>query len=125
MPYDYFCPTVRSQLASRICLTCGLYFATKKTALSHMKALSHKLTAKEKKARKLLSIEAQRENEVLCIYEDAITSSKDSDWCVESDIDVEDVKNCVDRRNYAPDEDTPMPVIESIKEWDKNPWSAD
>lgn len=32
MPYDYYCPSVRSQLSNRICLTCNRYYVTKRRA---------------------------------------------------------------------------------------------
>lgn len=125
MPYDFFCPTVQSQLDNRICSTCGLYFATKKAASAHMKALKHKLSAKEKKSKKLVSIEAQRKDEMLCIFQEENTGCKNSDWCFESEIEIEDVQNCVDRRNNTCETDSSIPVINSMEEWLQNPWSTD
>ncbi|XP_046588362.1 uncharacterized protein LOC124293088 isoform X3 [Neodiprion lecontei] len=53
------------------------------------------------------------------------TGCKHSDWCSESAIGIEDVQNCVDRRNDTCKTDSFMPVIESMEEWLKNPWSTD
>lgn len=71
IPYDFYCPSVQSELSSRICATCNIYFASKKVAL-HAKCLKHSIK-KKSSSLKLTSIEANRKKESLCIFEDENT----------------------------------------------------
>ena len=45
IPYDYFCPTIRTHLKERICSTCNKYFASKKSVQNHMRAFKHKVSS--------------------------------------------------------------------------------
>lgn len=36
IPFDYYCPSIRDQLAKRICRHCGLYFASQSAVKRHV-----------------------------------------------------------------------------------------
>ncbi|KAF5296698.1 hypothetical protein FQA39_LY12398 [Lamprigera yunnana] len=76
-------------------------------------------------AKKLISIKAQRNEEILCVFQEENTGCKQTDWYSENEIEIEDIKNCVDRRNDTCETDYSIPVIESMEEWLTNPWSID
>lgn len=114
MPYDFHCPTVQSQLTGRVCATCGLYFASKKAMVSHVKALNY-FTCKTSKKLKLTRIEAQRKEEVLCVLREKNTKCANEEWVAENEIDEEDLLSCVDNRSDIQVADS-LPIIQMTTE---------
>lgn len=114
MPYDFFCPSVQTELADRTCKVCSLYFATKKSAKYH-KAQVHKRESNVSKTRPLKLI-ARRENEILCHV--AKTSDTDvvAEWLQEEFLDT----TGLDVPEESTEDDAPIPIIKDIKDWMAN-----
>lgn len=123
MPYDFYCPTVQTQLQGRVCSICGLYFATKKAVKSHVKNLKHTMRAQFKR-KNLISIEAERDAEFLCVVKDDRTGEKDAEWIEKDDMAEELIGNEVNV-NYETNgvQEISMPIIQSLSEWVENPWT--
>ena len=121
MPYDYFCPSVKSQIDSRICKTCGHYFATKKSNEAHIKITKHQ-PKKNVKTTKIVSIEAQRDKEFLCLVEEENTRSCDLEWIEKQDLNSNELQNLVIKENHDAAE---FPVFQNVGDWIRNPWSTD
>ena len=109
MSFDYYCPSVESQLENRICDTCGLYFASKKSAVMHMKNLKHKIKA----GTKIIRIGAQRKDELMCLFKDQNTEAEDVEWLDSEDFDSNDIQNIQDDGISIPDS---MPVLPATLE---------
>lgn len=115
MPYDFFCPSVQTELADRTCKICSLYFATKKSAKYH-KAQVHKKEMKVSKIRPLKLI-ARRENEILCHVAKTSDTEVVAEWLQEEFIDT----TGLDVPKDLTEDDAPsIPVIKDIKDWMAN-----
>lgn len=123
MPYDYYCPTVHEQLSDRVCKTCGLYFASKKGAISHMKLVGHSIKkARQKRIIKSKSIIKTRGTEKLCILHDKNGEKNDSEWIESEDLEVDITAS----GDVSTESDEPcIPIISSLNEWLTNPFSTD
>lgn len=125
VPYDFYCPTVQSELSNRICTTCHLYFASEKAlGILHAKSLKHSVAKKKPSKLKLSSIEVARKEEVLCIFKDEDTGIESAEWIDKTDIE----SVCVDKReteDQLEKDDSQWPIIESMEEWLQNPWTAE
>lgn len=121
IPYDFFCPTVQSQLEGRSCGVCQHYFATKKSATTHMKLLSHKMSKKSKQSKRIKSIEAERDLEVLCIVHDDKYDTENLEWIEKKEFEEHshyEIPKKID--------DDHMPKIQaSLEDWLQNPWIKD
>ncbi|KAJ8666270.1 hypothetical protein QAD02_007932 [Eretmocerus hayati] len=124
IPYDLYCPSVRSELSGRICKTCGIYFVTKKAATDHMKSLNHAPVKAPQKSR-IKRIEAQRKEEVLCIMQEHGASTLTAEWIMEDHIQNHDTDDCIDNREKERDESDQFPEIKNLPEWLESPWVLD
>lgn len=125
MPYDYYCPTVGEQLSGPVCKTCGLYFASKKGAISHMKLLGHSINKAKAKSRinsKLIL--KTRGSEKLCILLDENGEENDSEWIESEHLEIENESDDCSIQNVISDQPS-IPVINSIDDWLTNPFSAE
>ncbi|KAJ8672512.1 hypothetical protein QAD02_003771 [Eretmocerus hayati] len=121
-PYDLYCPSVQSQLANRICETCGLYFASVKSVTSHRKihrrsGVGERAQEKIIPTRILSRRENFGENEVLCLHDNYGTGVDVVEWFVEEDVDTCSVTISPDLENPA------LPVIQNLVDWMRSPWS--
>ncbi|KAJ8687960.1 hypothetical protein QAD02_024398 [Eretmocerus hayati] len=121
-PYDLYCPSVQSQLANRICETCGLYFASVKSVTSHRKihrrsGVGERAQEKIIPTRILSRRENFGENEVLCLHDNYGTGVDVVEWFAEEDVDTCSVTISPDLENPA------LPVIQNLVDWMRSPWS--
>lgn len=116
IPYDLYCPSVQAQLKSRVCKSCGLYFASQKSMKIHAKYVHSKSLGKTAKTRPV-RVAARRAQESMCVILDSSTQSEDVEWLAEEEVDNDLVT--------IPDtvESTPLPVIDSMKNWIESPWT--
>ncbi|KAJ8670913.1 hypothetical protein QAD02_002172 [Eretmocerus hayati] len=123
LPYDLYCPSLQSDLVDRCCQTCGIYFASKKSASSHMQSLQHKMNWRQKRMH-VASILAERDNELLCVLQNKESRDEpDLEW-VESG-EAEKFDNfwlAKDQLKSILAEGSSVPVIDSIKEWVSTPF---
>ncbi|XP_034253671.1 uncharacterized protein LOC117652688 [Thrips palmi] len=119
IPYDLYCPTVRSKLANRICRTCGIYFANEENRKLHCRVM-HGTGVDKTTASRLRpsSVIGRRANEVLCkvLYDHETTNVE---WLDEDEVDVVGVT--VD----IPAVESVCPIIPSIGEWVASPWDQE
>lgn len=89
MPYDFFCPSVQSDLKNRICATCGIYFTSHNSVQMHSRYV-HGKTAQDRRESRVRPqrLAARRANELLCIVRRCETSSEDADWLDEDEVDA-------------------------------------
>ncbi|KAJ8686037.1 hypothetical protein QAD02_021830 [Eretmocerus hayati] len=125
MPYDLYCPSVRSEILGRTCRTCGTYFVTKAAITRHMKDLQHSIPVGTLQRSKIVAIESQRNEEVLCIMQQDGTNVPTADWIMEDDIQDHDTDNCIDNRRKESNDNDFFPVINDLREWMKSPWIPD
>ena len=111
MPYDYFCPSVKSSLLGRCCDVCGLYFATKK-AVKHKSELHAQPQIIEKI--QPLKIVAERNDEVLCYLNDT-TSNVIVEWHHRDTVNLENLY-------FPPDQTQDMQTIANLEDWIENPF---
>ena len=83
-----FCPSIATELPWRICSTCGLYFASKKSVDIHAKALHDRVHKKKNTGRRSTRIKGRRGDEVLCLVQDDETGAQDVEWSDVNDIEV-------------------------------------
>ncbi|KAK3925661.1 Transient receptor potential cation channel subfamily A member 1 [Frankliniella fusca] len=115
LPYDLYCPSVKSQLEGRSCKECGLYFSSKKNAEAH-KRQSHRMSQATKvRPKKLLK---RRGDEILCSVEEE--EVVEVTWIEREDLDMEGLEEPNDF-----EDDGGFPVIHDIHEWIQNPWTQD
>lgn len=124
-PYDYFCPSVQSQLAERICKSCDLYFASKKSLAKHIKDLhKNQERAISTRVRVKKRLAAKRCEERLCIignYEDS--ENDDAEWLDEEDILLD--SNADSEQILGGDSVVGTLEVGNLKEWLINPWTED
>ena len=123
MPYDYFCPTVKLKLASRICKTCGIYHASLKSLNRHIEHIHKKINTNIMKVRPI-RVAARRANELMCIIQNL--EHQDVEWFDEKDVDS--LKS--DESNEIHDDGDDVVkktsnVIENIESWIQVLWSED
>ncbi|XP_023240195.1 uncharacterized protein LOC111638679 [Centruroides sculpturatus] len=119
LPYDYFCPTIQSQIKERTCFTCHMYFASKKKISEHKKLTNHKVCFSKMKP---VRIEARRKKELLCVITDDCTLAEDAEWMCEDDVERTEF---LELKNDEVSESDSLPVIESLENWLKNPWTSE
>lgn len=121
IPYDYFCPSVKSQLAVRCCKHCGLYHASIKLAKLHIKEMHAKNKAKTTVQQSLrirpLRVAAKRATELMVITGDSMEGATDLEWLDESDVETEGLE--IPSNNQTK---TSMNIIPSISDWIASPW---
>ncbi|XP_015116810.1 uncharacterized protein LOC107040985 [Diachasma alloeum] len=123
MPYDACCPTVQSQLESRMCSQCELYFASKKAANSNVKSIHKNSKSRSTPKCRPKRVVASRRQELLYIIEDEDTKGEDIEWRDTDDVDfsLEDVEI----PHVAPENgEAGLPIIDSVEEWITNPWTS-
>lgn len=119
MPYDFYCPSVQTDLLSRTCKFCGYYCASKKSAEWHRKAL-HPYGVTETSRIRPVCMVAQRKREMLCYLK--TSSGEEAEW-----IDVESIDEPLikDLKISHSSDDILIPVISSYENWLQNPWIQD
>lgn len=95
IPFDFYCPSVHTQLARRVCKECKLYFASIKSATAHKKIM-HK-----KKKSEILTLEN----------------------VIDSDSSEELEHEIIKQEYQGSDDGTSLSVIENIEEWIASPWT--
>ncbi|KAJ8676870.1 hypothetical protein QAD02_012657 [Eretmocerus hayati] len=116
MPYDLYCPSVRSEISGRTCRNCGTYFVSEAAITRHMKDLQHSITVRTLQRSKIVAIEAQRNEEVLCIMQQDGTNIPTAEWMMEDDIQDHDTDNCIDNRRKESNDNDFFPVINDLRE---------
>lgn len=119
IPYDYFCPSIKSNLSQRICNICGLYHASCKSKDLHIKETHKKSSVPVPKLRPV-RVAAKRARELMIILKDKETGAEDSEWVDESEVDC-DFSSTIQEN----DQSNSFPVIESIQNFMKNPWQEE
>ena len=119
IPYDYFCPSVISQLKDRTCKKCGLYHSSKKSLVKHLKNV-HVIPKVKVQSIRPVRIAAVRANEKLCILQDEETGATDAEWVDDDDLDSSFNKDIDVNKK---DEESSLPVINNINDWLISPWS--
>ncbi|GBN75367.1 hypothetical protein AVEN_247627-1 [Araneus ventricosus] len=84
MPYDVFCPSMKTQLSSRTCGSCGLYHALQKSANRHKKTLHDQKSQKACRVRPL-RIAAGRANELMRVIK-YVEGMEDAEWLHEEEV---------------------------------------
>lgn len=125
-PYDFYCPSVQDKLKSRICSTCGLYFATQKATTEH-KRNAHNLAClmnieaadtPELPVRRSARIIARRGGEVLTELQDEIGVPLDVEWVPAPPDDSGSEED--------PEDDLPLiHLIKDVAEWSASPFSQE
>ena len=110
MPYDFYCPSVQTDLKERCCEVCGLYHASKKAAGEHQKLLEHRPRFQSARVRPVRLV-AKRRGELLCEMDGPAL-----DWVDEEDVDVDGLELA------DPDLNDQLPLAESLEEWLTSPW---
>ncbi|GBO27061.1 hypothetical protein AVEN_143995-1 [Araneus ventricosus] len=84
MSYDFFCPSIKSQLSARTCGRCGLYHASQKSANRHKKTVHGEKSQKACLVRSL-RIAAHRANELMCVIK-YVEGMEDAEWLNEEEV---------------------------------------
>ena len=115
-PYDLHCPSVQLQLVKRCCSVCGIYHASVKSAVNHVKVhrrtsfgvIPQEIIEKKRPVR----VAARRQREMMVVLRDHL-NNESAEW-----LDVEEI----DMDLQEPEQQTPavMPVIENIQQWATN-----
>lgn len=115
-PYDYLCPTIVPQLATRICSICGLYFVSRKGVVKH-KELVHGMFSEPIPKIQPACVLARRGKELLCLFRDDNSGAEDAEWHDEDAVDT-DIKMSMET-------ETPqhMPIVSSTMDWLSSPWT--
>lgn len=90
IPYDRLCPSVQTQLPSRICPKCSKYFATKTTLNEHLKI--HRILREPRRSRVLpnnVLSHRQQNNETEClVLVQNDEGATDAEWYDTNEIDI-------------------------------------
>jgi hypothetical protein len=115
-PYELHCPSVQLQLVKRCCSVCGIYHASVKSAVNHVKVhrrtsfgvIPQEIIEKKRPVR----VAARRQREMMVVLRDHL-NNESAEW-----LDVEEI----DMDLQEPEQQTPavMPVIENIQQWATN-----
>ncbi|GBP30809.1 hypothetical protein EVAR_82551_1 [Eumeta japonica] len=120
MPYDFFCPSVQSDLKKKVCPTCGIYFTSHKGVQMHCRYVHGKPVQDRCETRvRPQRLAAKRANEFLCIVHRYETSSEDADWLDEDEVDTSGL-TIPEPSSSA----LQMPVMRE-SEWLANPWTEE
>ncbi|CAG9584279.1 unnamed protein product [Danaus chrysippus] len=120
MPYDFFCPSVQSDLKKKVCPTCGIYFTSHKSVQMHCRFVHGKTVPDHCETRvRPQRLAARRANEFLCIVRRYETSSEDADWLDEDEVDASGLT--------IPEPSSSALQIPVMKEseWLANPWTEE
>lgn len=98
IPFDYYCPSVHTQISRRVCKECQMYFASIKSLTAHKKCM-HK-----RKKREIIS-----------------RNITDSEFSEPEEFEHQDIE----QENQEFGIDTTLPVIRNIEEWISNPWTSE
>ncbi|XP_071575574.1 uncharacterized protein [Temnothorax nylanderi] len=115
-PYDFYCPTVQTQLNKRTCPTCGLYFASNKNVKSHCQ-LVHKYQCARTEKLQPIKLIRRRAGQSLCLTPYTNNNVYDIEWYEDDEIDVERLEEPEEQNN-----EPVIPVINSISDWLVSPW---
>ncbi|GBN76012.1 hypothetical protein AVEN_127080-1 [Araneus ventricosus] len=118
MPYDFFCPSIKSQLSARTCGSCGLYHASQKSANRHKKTVQGEKSQKACLVRPL-RIAARRANELMCVIK-YVEGMEDAEWLNEEEV-------CQDSFREKSDEvvtEGGDNIITDMEKWLEQPLSA-
>lgn len=120
MPYDFFCPSVQSDLKKKVCPTCGIYFTSHKSVQMHCRFVHGKTVQDHCVTRvRPQRLAARRANELLCIVRCYETSSEDADWLDEDEVDASGL-TIPEPSSSA----LQVPVMKET-EWLANPWTEE
>ncbi|GBP08420.1 hypothetical protein EVAR_77123_1 [Eumeta japonica] len=120
MPYNFFCPSVQSDLKKKVCPTCGIYFTSHKGVQMHCRYVHGKPVQDRCETRvRPQRLAAKRANEFLCIVHRYETSSEDADWLDEDEVDTSGL-TIPEPSSSA----LQMPVMRE-SEWLANPWTEE
>lgn len=124
IPYDFYCPSVQSQLKTRCCTICGLYFASQ-TAMKEHKRIAHSLATlvdiqdannPARPARRSVRL-ATRNREVLIQLQDEMGTPLDVEWVTADPQEDPD---------SDPEDDIPLiQLIGNVNDWAESPWTLD
>ncbi|XP_025996071.2 uncharacterized protein LOC113005141 [Solenopsis invicta] len=119
VPYDLFCQSIKSQLDGRICKTCGLYHASKKSLLHHSKHVHfQKEDAHASNNVIKIRIAARRSGEVLCVIKDPVLGCEDTEWMEETEVEADSNSDS----HFIDQEDI---VINNMSNWLRGPFEND
>ncbi|XP_068989951.1 uncharacterized protein [Neodiprion pinetum] len=120
LPYDFYCPSIQADLASRICQFCGFYTSSKKGALKHRKNVHPRGAPLETSRIRPQRVIARRGRELLCQLESPFT--EETEW-----IDIESVDNdCILLENDSVlDSKDCIPIVKNVGDWLNTPWTDD
>lgn len=121
MPYDYFCPTVKSKLSSRSCKTCGLYHSSVKSLSYHTKGIHKKINTLTETRVRPIRVAARRANELMCIIQ-TLDEYQDVEWLDENDVDIPKEHQSEQTHNI---EQQTSNVIEDLESWIRVSWTED
>lgn len=120
MPYDFFCPSVQSDLKKKVCPTCGIYFTSHRSVQMHCRYVHGKTVQDHCETRvRPQRLAARRANELLCIVRRYETSSEDADWLDEDEVDASGL-TIPEPSSSA----LQVPVMKE-SEWLANPWTEE
>lgn len=119
MPYDYFCPSIKSQLSARTCGSCGQYHASQKSANRHKK-IQHSEKSEKACLIRPLRIAARRANELMCVVK-FVEDMEDVEWINEDEVDQDCIRKESDEDNQVKLETN---IITDMEKWLEQPWSA-
>lgn len=115
-PYDFYCPTVQTQLIARTCPTCGLYFASNKNMKIHRQS-AHKYQCARTKNVQPIKLLRRRAGQSLCLTS-YNNDTHDIELYDNEDIDIEKLED-----SQEDQKESVIPVIKSISDWLVSPWA--
>ena len=121
-PYDLHCPSVEPFLRKRCCSVCGIYHASLKALVIHMKDCHPKspppiaVTPVGDERIRPVRIAARRQRELMVILRDHLNGEA-AKW-----LDDVDIGTGQQERDSPAQSRDAVPIIGNIQMWAENPW---
>lgn len=120
-PYDLHCPSVEPLITKRCCSVCGIYHASIKSTMIHVKECHPKraptaiASIEVEERRRPVRIAARRQREMMVVLRDHLNGEA-AEWLDVDDIDSDE------RAHDSSAQCAAVPLIENMSQWTEIPW---